>query len=609
MAEKLWGLPQKFARLIYLIKKFGLDLKVFTLCGVLSIFAALFEGVAMALLLPVINGMMYMDFNYLYNMKIVQFFLNASHIDLQGNSVYLYLALLFLILFFSVLKNLFKYASSFLIMREAGRVTHYVRVLLFRKYMDLGKQFLDTTSESRLGTVINTFTINLEWQFLNIQEALTGVFILFVYFVMMFTLSWQMTIGVFVLFIVSQGLLGIIISKIRKTSSHQANWVSEINSKVLDLLRCITLIKAYNKEDREFDQYKGYSATLKNIQLSMAKKATLLEPLRDTFNVGILLLIVIMTVVLVAKFNFGNIPRLLLCFVILRRVSNAFGNLNSLGLSVARLSGELKLIMDMMDYKEPRKVISGNRMFNELKKAIDFRGLSFKYAENKPVLHDVTFTVPAKKMVAIVGASGSGKTTIASLLLRFYDCSPGAIFMDDVDIRDFTAESLRRKIAYVSQEVNIFNDTLRANILYGLDQDISSGEIDSALKSARLYEFVRCLPNGLDTQIGDKGIRLSGGEKQRISILRAILKKSEILILDEATSSLDTLTERQIQEAIDASVKDKTVIVIAHRLSTIKNADIITVLEEGRVIEKGSMSELLQKQGQFHRYWSEQKFS
>jgi subfamily B ATP-binding cassette protein MsbA len=341
----------------------------------------------------------------------------------------------------------------------------------------------------------------------------------------------------------------------------------------------------------------------------MAKKLTALEPLRDTFNIGMLLLIVVLTVAMIHKFNLGNVPRYLLCFVLLRRMSTLLICINSITISMSKLAGELKSIKDILEYAEPVPVISGDKDLPRIEKSIEFKDLKFSYSGDRHILNGVSFAVPAGKMAAIVGASGAGKTTLASLLLRFYDCPPGSIFLDGEDIRVFSAGSVRNSIAYVSQEVNIFNDTLRANIIYGIDKDIPTGEMDQALKSARLYDFIKSLPNGLDTVVGDSGIRLSGGEKQRISILRAILKKSDILILDEATSSLDTLTERQIQEAIDDSVKDKTVIVIAHRLSTIKNADIIIVLEEGRVVEKGSMEELLAKKGQFYKYWSEQKFS
>jgi len=197
---------------------------------------------------------------------------------------------------------------------------------------------------------------------------------------------------------------------------------------------------------------------------------------------------------------------------------------------------------------------------------------------------------------------------LINLILCFYECPPSSIFVDDCDIKEFTAKSLRKHTALVSQETLLFNDSLRANIVYGLHRDVSEEEFIEISKKARLYDFIMSLPDKLDTLIGDRGVMLSGGEKQRVSIARALLKKAEILILDEATSSLDTHTERLIQEAIDEAVKGRTTIVIAHRLSTIRNADKIIVIGNGRVAEEGSLNELLAKKGKFYEYWEEQKF-
>ena len=207
-----------------------------------------------------------------------------------------------------------------------------------------------------------------------------------------------------------------------------------------------------------------------------------------------------------------------------------------------------------------------------------------------------------------MGPTGAGKTTIVSLLMRFYDCSPSSIFIDEEDIRNFTLKSLRSHIALVSQEILLFNDSIRNNIVFGLVRDIGEEELIEVTKKARLYNFILRLPNGFDTEIGDRGVKLSGGEKQRIAIARAILKGAEILILDEATSSLDSKTERLIQESIDEAIMGRTAIVIAHRLSTIKNANKIVVLEEGELVEEGSLQELLERKGRFFEYWEAQKF-
>jgi ABC-type multidrug transport system fused ATPase/permease subunit len=210
-------------------------------------------------------------------------------------------------------------------------------------------------------------------------------------------------------------------------------------------------------------------------------------------------------------------------------------------------------------------------------------------------------------MTAVVGPTGSGKSTLIHLLMRFYDCPEGTIFIDGKDIREFSLDSLLRHMALVSQETLLLHDSLRNNIAYGL-KDVPDGAVEKAVEQARLSGLIDKLPEGLDTLIGDRGMKLSGGEKQRVSIARALLKGSEILILDEATSSLDSQTEQLIQEAIDEAIHGRTAIVIAHRLSTIKNADNIVVLNDGIIKEQGSLEDLLKQEGLFKQLWDQQKF-
>jgi len=228
---------------------------------------------------------------------------------------------------------------------------------------------------------------------------------------------------------------------------------------------------------------------------------------------------------------------------------------------------------------------------------VEFRAVSFEYAsENGAVLQGINLTVPAGSSLAIVGRSGSGKSTLVSLLPRFYDPTAGAVLIDGVDIRDYRLADLRRQMSLVSQEVVLFNESIRNNILFGAT-DISDAQLLAAASAAYVMEFAQQLPQGLDTIVGDRGVLLSGGQRQRIAIARALLRDTPILILDEATSSLDTAAERHIQDALDRLVKNRTTLVIAHRLSTIEGADRILVMSDGRVVESGAHAELLEQHG------------
>jgi ATP-binding cassette subfamily B protein/subfamily B ATP-binding cassette protein MsbA len=232
--------------------------------------------------------------------------------------------------------------------------------------------------------------------------------------------------------------------------------------------------------------------------------------------------------------------------------------------------------------------------------SVEFRNVSFKYVDSIPVLKDISFKLKPGETLALVGATGVGKTTIASLIPRFYDPDEGEILVDGQDIRRLTLNSLRRQISLVSQDVFLFNGTVLDNILYG-SPGACEEEVIAAAKAANAHDFIMGLENGYETRIGERGVKLSGGQKQRISIARAILKDAPILILDEATSAVDTQTERLIQEALNKLKENKTAIVIAHRLSTIQDADQILVLEEGEILEQGTHQELLDKKGLYYK--------
>jgi ABC-type multidrug transport system fused ATPase/permease subunit len=250
----------------------------------------------------------------------------------------------------------------------------------------------------------------------------------------------------------------------------------------------------------------------------------------------------------------------------------------------------------------------GKQAFTGITGPIEFRNLSFSYPDSPPVLHDVSFTIEKGQMTALVGPSGAGKTTLVHLLARLYDVPPNTLLIDGTDIRSFSQKSLHRSIALMSQDPYIFNDTLRNNVVFGIEELVTDEKLEQVLTQARLKRFVQGLPLGLETRIGDRGINLSGGQRQRVAIARALLKEASLVILDEATSSLDSKSERLIQSAIEDAVKNRTAVVIAHRLSTVKRADKLIVLNEGRVVEGGTLSQLLENKGLFYELWQEQKF-
>ena len=247
----------------------------------------------------------------------------------------------------------------------------------------------------------------------------------------------------------------------------------------------------------------------------------------------------------------------------------------------------------------------GEKTLGHANGAISFKNISIQYpTRDKPALHGLTLEVPAGQTYALVGASGSGKTTLVNLLPRLYDIDSGAIEIDGVDIREIRLASLRRLMALVSQDVVLFNDTIARNIAYGRD-DLTNAQILAAAEAADLMAFIRSLPAGLETVVGDRGVRVSGGQRQRIAIARAIIKNAPILILDEATSALDTKSEASVQEAIERLRQGRTTLIVAHRLSTIVNADQIVVLDQGRIVQQGTHRELIAQPGQYQALYTQ----
>ena len=267
---------------------------------------------------------------------------------------------------------------------------------------------------------------------------------------------------------------------------------------------------------------------------------------------------------------------------------------------------DIERMMEVLDRSPEVADRPGAKQLKVSGGAIRFDNVQFAYDPERTILKNVSFEVPAGKMVAIVGPSGAGKSTISRILLRFYDVSGGAVTIDGQDLRDVTQKSLRAAIGVVPQDTVLFNDTIFYNVKYGR-ADATDEEVIAAAKMAQIDDFVKTLPDGYNTMVGERGLKLSGGEKQRVAIARTILKSPPILILDEATSALDSHTEKEIQDALDRVSRDRTTVVIAHRLSTIIHADIILVLREGEIVEQGTHAELIGNDGLYASLWSRQR--
>ena len=390
--------------------------------------------------------------------------------------------------------------------------------------------------------------------------------------------------------------------RIRRTMNESD---TEANTKAVDSLLNYETVKYFGAEKREADRYDKTLAVYEKASINTYISLAVLNTGQGViFTAGLTACLAMSALdVMSGKNTVGHFAMVNLIFLQL------FIPLNFMGTMYREIKQSLLDIEKMMDILEQNPEVADRPTAKPLAVAggtIRFDDVSFRYEADRPILNGLTFEVPAGQMVAIVGPSGAGKSTISRILMRFYDIAGGRVTIDGQDIRDVTQVSLRTAMGVVPQDTVLFNDTIRYNIQYGR-ADASQDEVEQAAKLAQIDGFIRQMPDGYETMVGERGLKLSGGEKQRVAIARTILKAPPILILDEATSALDSHTEKEIQDALDRVAKDRTTLVIAHRLSTIVHADNILVLEQGKLVEQGRHAELLDKGGLYASLWNRQR--
>ena len=512
------------------------------------------------------------------------------------------LCILLTIIFIS--KNILFYTSNLIMAYVQNNVITDIRVLLFKHISKLSLSFFNNTKTSELSSILIRDISGMRVAFSqSLQKLIVEPISIASFLILLFIIDVRFSILVIIIIPISGFFSYQIGQSIRRKSKRNSIQSAGILNIIKEALSNIKIIKIFNLEDSENKKFKTENKKYFNLIFKKSILSNLLTPINETIglSVGILLIwfggISVLEDQTMQSDDF--IKFILLLFAMLqpiRKLSNVnvvFQN----GIAAAErvfsiLDNENKIVQR----KNPIQIYDFNS-------SIKFKEVDFKYAGNESmILENINLEIKKGQTIAIVGKSGAGKTTLSDLIPRFYDPYNGNIFIDNNDVKDYSLKSLRSLIGIVTQNIILFNDSIKNNIAYG-SKNANDKELTNALKSANLYDLVSKLDRGINTIIGENGIKLSGGEKQRLSIARALVKNPQILILDEATASLDSESEKKVHNAIDNVIKDRTVIVIAHRLSTIINADKIIVMDKGRIVEQGNHLELINLDGIYKKLY------
>lgn len=526
---------------------------------------------------------------------------------IQGNKEMLFLIPIAIILT-TLCKGLATYTHSFQMSKVAHSVIASLQTEMFEKLMFLNLKFFN---DSKSGNLISRLINDTYFLRMAIVKSVTGIikdFLVIIFLLAnMFYQSWTLTLFAFFAFPLAIWPIRKIGKSIRKITYTIQNEIAIFSNVLGESIRGIRQVKAYNREEFEKERAKKTINQIKNYFIKSAFISNRLSPLMEFIgSLAIALSIYVGGIfVLNETMTTGQFMSFLVSLLLAYQPVKALGNLN---ISVQEGLAGAERIFNLLDTPTNfiEKTYINKKPLIIKEGRIELKNISFSYDKNE-ILDNINLIFPAGKKTALVGLSGSGKSTILSLLLNLFDNYKGDILIDNQDIKKYSLESIRNSMALVTQETLLFNDTITKNIQYG-NLTASKDDIANAANLAGVDKFAKSLPKNLETIVGESGIKVSGGQRQRIAIARAILKDSRILLLDEATSSLDNLTENQIQESINKLMKDRTSIVVAHRLSTIEDADIIYIIDKGKIIDSGNHIDLLNNSNFYKSLQMKEKF-
>ncbi|HPG32508.1 MAG: ABC transporter ATP-binding protein [Lentimicrobiaceae bacterium] len=582
----------------------------FALLNILfNIISVAFSLVSFAAIIPVLNILFKLEkpvlapaaFEWKFDvLKQNLYYQIGRLIDQYGELTTLaYICGVIIVVFF--LKNLFRYLAMYYIAEVRNGVVRDIRNALYHKILILPLSYY---SEKKKGDIISRMTTDVqevEWSVLSSLEMLfRDPVTIIAYLISLFMMNYELTLMVLILLPVSGGLIGRIGRSLKRTSAKGQIKMGELLSNIEETISGLRNIKAFNSIDWANNNFKETNYKYNRLMVRLFRKRDLASPLSEFLGIVVSVIVIWFGGKIILSPDSSMDASIFIVYItVFSQIINPIKALSTAVYNVQKGAASVERIEQVLAAEEVITEKENAIPVKEFEKQIEYRNVWFRY-EQEDVLKNINLIIPKGKSIALVGASGSGKSTMADLLPRFYDVTQGEILIDGKPIRDFVISDVRGLMGIVSQETILFNATVLDNITFGM-QGVSKEEVIAAAKVANAHEFIMQMPEGYETNIGDRGIKMSGGQRQRLSIARAVLRNPPVMILDEATSALDTESERLVQDALLNLMQNRTSLVIAHRLSTVQHADEIIVMQKGEIVERGTHTELMARHGVYKR--------
>jgi ATP-binding cassette, subfamily B, bacterial MsbA len=571
-----------------------LRLQPWVLAGMimLGVLTALSEGLSISLFIPLIQNQIGTQTAGIAGR------LNAFFQGIPPEHRLLWIGLSILVCI--VLKNLLSYSYLLLFQSVNASVGHRIRCGILRQLLTVSQSYLDTNGSGKMLNALATESWRVSSACTVLANMIINLCMTLIFSLLLLLISWQLTlITGCVLLMISQ-IIRHLTRQGKRLSAHATAANADLGQRMLETLNGMRLIRAFGRESHEQDRFDVASRKVSKAYFKLERLSGLVPPLSEVLTVSLLLCILLATALRAP----GQMAVSFTFLVLLYRLQPRVKQLDADRVALDSFSASVEEVRSLLDESDKPYLRSGARMPASIEKRITFENVSFQYDSGKSAaLEQVTCSINIGETTAFVGPSGAGKSSLMNLICRFYDPSSGRLLVDGVPLPELNLAWWRNQIAVVSQEVFLFNASVAENITYG-KLNATREELVEAARRAHAMEFIEELPEGFETILGDRGIRLSGGQRQRLALARAFIRDPQILILDEATNSLDLISEGVVQDALEQFGRNRTVLIVAHRISTIEHADKIIVLELGRVVESGTVTQLLAAGGLFSRFYA-----